>query len=292
MKPIALLLFVTLPTAAQTATSAKPAARPVRRATTSASCVKLPEISSKVPALPAGLPCAKPLYTITSVPSAKLDYVSPLEGPNFAETLGIVPSSFSLAYIDTKVGTGELASPHPWYSMLYTGYLVDGTKFDSSTDLSAPFNVPIGTHRVIPGWDTGFAGMRVGGKRRLFVPYQLAYGAQGRGAIPAKAELIFDVELLAVSDTEPKSAKAPVPPAGAPVRPAPGTPASPTGTPLPPSATIPPAPPGSSQNVVGKPTAGAPVSPSTDPTSPTSAPPTSTSPPATLKTPPQTTPKR
>ena len=85
-----------------------------------------------------------------------------------------------------------------YYTVNYTGYLVDGTKFDSSEG-KEPITFPYGAHRVIQGWDTGFEGMHVGGKRRLFVPYQLAYGEAGRPpVIPAKAELVFDVELVSL----------------------------------------------------------------------------------------------
>ena len=107
--------------------------------------------------------------------------------------------------------TGELAAPHKWYTIQYTGYLVDGTKFDSSYDHpgAEPFSIPYGQHQVIPGWDTGFDGMHVGGKRRLFIPYQLAYGSNGKPPIPPKAELIFDVELISQSDERPAKAPAP-----------------------------------------------------------------------------------
>ena len=185
-------------------------------------CAKLPELSPKIPALPAGLPCARPLYTVTIEPAAKLDYISPLESPEqLRTTLGLESTNFSLDYVDTKLGTGALAAPNKWYTIHYTGYLVDGTKFDSSVDRNEPIVIAYGKHKVIPGWDTGFDGMRVGGKRRLFIPYQLAYGAAGQRTIPAKAELIFDVELIAQSDTEPAPKPPPTPPDSA--SPTPGT---------------------------------------------------------------------
>jgi peptidylprolyl isomerase len=205
-----------LPVAAQTASPATAPAAPAKKTVSTvkkpvAACVKLPEISAKVPALSAGLTCAKPIYTITSTSPAKLSDVSKLFTDSIQETLGIQPVTFTLSYIDVKVGTGELAAPHKSYSVKYTGYLTDGTKFDSSEDHpdKAAFVLQQGQHQVIPGWDTGFYGMRIGGKRRLFIPWQLAYGTTPHGNIPGKSELIFDIELVSQSD------KAPEPPAAA-----------------------------------------------------------------------------
>jgi peptidylprolyl isomerase len=217
----------TKPTAKPSATPAHAAAAPTHTATAESPCAKLPELSPKIPALPPGLPCAKPLYTITIEPSVKLDYVSPLEGPELRKTLGLESTSFSLDYIDVQIGTGELAAPGKFYTLHYTGYLTDGTKFDSSVDRGQPFSFPYGGHQVIPGWDTGFAGMRMGGKRRLFIPYELAYGANGKPPIPPKAELIFDVELISQSDSKPADTPATtaVPPDSTSPRPATPSPA-------------------------------------------------------------------
>jgi peptidylprolyl isomerase len=250
MKPIStLLLLSALPVAAQAPAAAKtsthPAVHHARQA--SGGCAKLPALSPKIPALPAGLACPKPLYTLTTQPAIKLDYISPLEGEDLKETLGIESSTFSLDYVDTKLGTGQLATPAKWYSIQYSGYLVDGTKFDSSYDRNEPISIPIGQHRVIPGWDTGFSGMRVGGKRRLFIPYQLGYGASPHQAIPAKSMLIFDVELVEISDTQPKPKMPPTPPrpVAVPMKPAapaaaqPGAPAAAKPT-APPVSTTPP----------------------------------------------------
>ncbi|MGI4979311.1 MAG: FKBP-type peptidyl-prolyl cis-trans isomerase [Janthinobacterium lividum] len=115
---------------------------------------------------------------------------------------------YVLRYIDLKVGEGELARASGpgavvFYTVHYTGWLTDGTKFDSSVDRNEPFVFPAGVKRVITAWDTGFEGMHVGGKRRLIVPYQLAYGEAGSPpVIPAKADLIFDVELLGMGNTQ------------------------------------------------------------------------------------------
>ncbi len=197
-------------TAAATTTAAhKPAAGAL---TASACATDLPELSPKLPALPAGSPCPKALFTITTEPQAKLSYMSPLAGADIRETLGLESTAISEYYVDTKIGSGPLAAPGKFYSIHYTGYLTDGTKFDSSLDRGEPITIKYGGHQVIPGWDTGFGGMHIGGKRRLYIPFQLAYGANGRPPqIPAKAELIFDVELVSQSDTAPAPKPAPAP---------------------------------------------------------------------------------
>lgn len=131
---------------------------------------------------------------------------------------GTAKPLYTLRYVDLKLGTGELAQVHKFYTVHYTGWTLDGKKFDSSYDHDGgqPFVFPAGARRVIIGWDTGFEGMRVGGKRRLIVPYQLAYGEQGRPpVIPEKADLIFDLELLAQSETPPGQPAAAPPPAAA-----------------------------------------------------------------------------
>src|SRR5580700_1196571 len=113
-----------------------------------------------------------------------------------------------LRYIDIAQGAGAPAAPGKRYTVHYTGWLKDGTKFDSSVDRNEPLDFVQGRRQVIAGWDVGFEGMKVGGKRRLFIPYQMAYGEAGQGSIPPKAELIFDVELLGVTDVPPAPAAA------------------------------------------------------------------------------------
>jgi peptidylprolyl isomerase len=145
---------------------------------------------------------------------------------NIPKAVGIPKTLYALKYIDTKIGTGPLAeasvlgttranSKIMFYTVRYTGWFTDGTKFDSSFDHPGgePIVFPAGVHQVIPGWDSGFQGMHVGGKRRLFIPYQLAYGDQGKQPhIPPKADLIFDIELVSQSNTPPAPPKQPTPP--------------------------------------------------------------------------------
>jgi peptidylprolyl isomerase len=156
--------------------------------------------------------------------------------PNIPHVVGIPKTLYAIKYIDTKIGTGPLAQERKYYTVHYTGWLTNGTKFDSSHDHPGgePISFPYGAHHVIAGWDTGFQGMHVGGKRRLFVPYQLAYGESGRPpVIPAKADLIFDVELVAMSDTTPAPKQPTPPPASAPAATQPSTNPATTPTPAP-----------------------------------------------------------
>ena len=106
-----------------------------------------------------------------------------------------------LKIVDVKVGTGAVATPGELVRVHYTGWLEDGTKFDSSVDRNQPFEFPLGAGYVIQGWDKGVDGMRVGGIRRLFIPAQYGYGSRGAGdVIPPNATLIFEVQLLGVKD--------------------------------------------------------------------------------------------
>jgi peptidylprolyl isomerase len=159
--------------------------------------------------------------------------------PGVPPAPGKLTTAFALRYIDTKIGEGDVAAPGQFYTVHYTGWLAsDGTKFESSVDRGEPITFFQGARRVIPGWDLGFSGMHVGGKRRLFIPYQLAYGEMGRPpVIPPKSDLIFDVELLSVSAAPPQ------PPAPAPPQPA----SPPEGNPSAGSGSTPPPPPPSSR---------------------------------------------
>ncbi len=105
----------------------------------------------------------------------------------------------TLVMVDEVVGSGAEAVKGKSIEVHYTGMLTDGTKFDSSVDRNDPFSFRLGAGQVIKGWDEGFAGMKVGGKRKLTIPSHMGYGARGAGGvIPPNATLIFDVELLGV----------------------------------------------------------------------------------------------
>jgi FKBP-type peptidyl-prolyl cis-trans isomerase len=109
-----------------------------------------------------------------------------------------------LKITDVKVGNGPVAAPGQKVTVNYTGWLyvngAKGAKFDSSFDHGAPFTFPLGAGAVIPGWDKGVAGMKVGGERTLIIPPDMGYGATGTpgGPIPPNATLFFDVQLLKV----------------------------------------------------------------------------------------------
>jgi peptidylprolyl isomerase len=258
--PVLLLLLASAAVAANAQTPAKPAVTVPKPATSAAKPGTATTTGIK---LPPGVPPAR----------------------------GIVKSAFSLRYQDIKLGTGADAEPGKMYKVHYTGYrAADGVKFDSSFDHPGqpekdkdgkpvlgedgkpkvgppqPMAFPQGMGRLIPGFDQGFGGMKIGGKRRLFIPWQLAYGMRAipdHGAdhpgIPAKSDLIFDVELVEVTDmpaapTRPGMGGPPGTRSGAPggmvphpvapgtpgAPPAPGTPAIPSAPATPGASTPPP----------------------------------------------------
>ena len=107
----------------------------------------------------------------------------------------------NLVIEDIEVGTGKVAEKGKNVTVHYTGYLTDGIKFDSSLDRMESFSVILGVGQVIKGWDEGLVGMREGGKRKLTIPPEMAYGAQEiAGIIPAYSVLVFEVELLKVGN--------------------------------------------------------------------------------------------
>jgi len=121
----------------------------------------------------------------------------------FAQKLGVDPTQLTttksgLQYKDLKDGSGAEAKAGQDVTVHYTGWLPDGTKFDSSKDRNDPFVFKLGAGRVIRGWDEGVAGMKIGGIRKLVIPPALGYGSRGVDVIPPNSTLVFDVELLKV----------------------------------------------------------------------------------------------
>lgn len=266
MKLTHLLLFVLAGAVAVNAqTPAKPAATAATKAKTAV--------------------IAKPAATAAKAPTATTGEAK--LPPGVPPVAGIKKVAFALRYQDIKIGTGPEAEPNKMYKVNYTGWLADGgRKFDSSFDhkmpltdkdgkpvLDAdgkpklgdpqPFSFPQGFGRVIPGWDQGFNGMKIGGKRRLFIPWQLAYGAKGRPGpdaehpgMPPKADLIFDVELVDATEM-PMPANHPGG-MGMQARPASGAPSNANGTASSPGMPVP----------QPKPAAPAPTAPATPPAQP------------------------
>lgn len=188
---------------------------------------------------PAGQ-AAKPAATQSSTAASAATKLPPGVPPAH----GTVRTAFSLRYQEIKIGTGAEALPNKVYWVHYTGWLAsNGSKFDSSYDhppqpvvgkdgkpvmgadgkpqmaAGQPISFAQGFGRVIPGFDQGFGGMKIKGQRRLFIPWQLAYGAAGRPGpdaahpgIPPKADLIFDIELVDVTDMPAAPPRPPAPP--------------------------------------------------------------------------------
>jgi len=140
------------------------------------------------------------VYSLTSQgdngqSSQNLDQNPAIADPNI-ETISTVSG---LQYQELAVGSGPAAQAGDTVAVHYTGWLTDGTKFDSSLDRGAPFEFTLGRGSVIKGWDEGVAGMQPGGKRKLIIPAELAYGERGTGGvIPPGAILVFDVELVEI----------------------------------------------------------------------------------------------
>lgn len=139
------------------------------------------------------------LFLLTGLSGQSFDPHLPLPVPAVE---GAVQESPKVHYIDIRAGSGRpAAGASQRYSLLYTGWLRDGKQFSAATDPKSPFVFIPGRRQVIAGFELGFDGMREGGKRRLFLPYQLAYGVHGNPpGVPPRAELIFDIELLSVED--------------------------------------------------------------------------------------------
>jgi FKBP-type peptidyl-prolyl cis-trans isomerase len=126
----------------------------------------------------------------------------PTDKPLSVEESQLQDTESGLKYADIQFGSGEMANNGDFVSVHYSGYLTNGKRFDSSVLRGKPFNFQIGQGRVISGWEEGVQGMKVGGIRQLIIPPDLGYGERGAGGvIPPNATLIFDIQLLDVSDT-------------------------------------------------------------------------------------------
>ena len=133
---------------------------------------------------------------------------TPARAPNTSAPTKVtgdgVKTESGLQYWDIKVGTGPVANKGDRVKVHYTGWFTDGKKFDSSVDAHQPYSFTVGKGDVIKGWDEGVSGMKVGGKRQLRIPPELAYGDAGfKTIVPPNATLIFDVQLLAVTPAPP-----------------------------------------------------------------------------------------
>jgi FKBP-type peptidyl-prolyl cis-trans isomerase FkpA len=138
------------------------------------------------------------LQAQTAAPKPKIQVVPNTKSPTKVTGDGVKTDS-GLQYWDIKVGTGDEAKDGSHVKVHYTGWFTDGKKFDSSVDAHQPYDFTIGKNEVIKGWDEGVTGMKVGGKRQLRIPPELAYGEAGYKTIIPPNALIFDVQLLAVT---------------------------------------------------------------------------------------------
>ena len=157
--------------------------------------------------LAAALLAAAALYAQTPA-HRRIQVVPNTSAPTKVTGDGIKTDS-GLQYWDIKVGTGDEAKDGDQIKVHYTGWFTDGKKFDSTVDAHQPYSLTLGAGKVIKGWDEGIVGMKVGGKRQLRIPPELAYGEAGyKTIIPPNATLIFDVQLLAIApraDEKPKT---------------------------------------------------------------------------------------
>lgn len=170
-------------------------------------CASKDARTNTAPATPAASPPAAPMAAADPTAQGPQPMTSAVDNTSVPDTATIdgkkvklKKTKSGLRYYDVKVGSGKTAKTGETVSMQYTGMLLDGTVFDSTQKHGGqPFDFALGAGQVIPGWDEGIAGMKVGGKRHLVIPGNLAYGANPPTPdIPANATLVFDVELIGV----------------------------------------------------------------------------------------------
>jgi FKBP-type peptidyl-prolyl cis-trans isomerase len=144
-----------------------------------------------------------PLPQASVAPSAAATAAAPAAQPASAPAASAPGSVTTLVKEDVKVGKGAAAKSGDQIRVHYTGKLLDGTKFDSSVDRNEPFALTLGAGMVIKGWDEGIVGMKVGGKRKLTIPSNMAYGPSGHPpVIPPNSPLVFDVELIEIESAK------------------------------------------------------------------------------------------
>ena len=155
---------------------------------------------SRLTAPPSPEPIASDtVVTAASIAPAASASAAPAPTPTPVQPTEPPPNLADLKKVDVVVGKGPEAKAGDTVSVHYVGTLTDGKKFDASRDHGQPFTFQLGAQRVIKGWDYGVPGMKVGGKRKLTIPYQLAYGEEGSPpVIPPKATLLFEIELLEI----------------------------------------------------------------------------------------------
>ena len=151
---------------------------------------------SRVPEPQQSAPVSQPSATPAAAASPAATVAQAANPAPSASAAGAVTT---LVKDDVKVGKGAAAKSGDKIRVHYTGKLLDGTKFDSSLDRNEPFELTLGAGMVIKGWDEGIVGMKVGGKRKLTIPSNMAYGPSGHPpVIPPNSPLVFDVELLEI----------------------------------------------------------------------------------------------
>lgn len=148
--------------------------------------------------------CGYPDPTAATGPAATTEQTTPTPAggaDDFNEGAGkpVIKLPDGLQYVDFKVGDGPIVPAGATVQVQYTGWLSNGTKFDSSRERGQPFETSLSKDQIIAGWAEGVPGMRVGGRRKLIIPPSLAYGSQAQGPIPANSTLIFTVEVLAIT---------------------------------------------------------------------------------------------